>query len=92
MANLVITSTTDSIKVVFNDYASAAGYSKGTWNKRYVRDITLNGHLVTVDINGGQEWTVSYNSQNGALIVDTIDGAAPTSASDLYDKLVALIA
>jgi hypothetical protein len=38
------------------------------------------------------QFLFSFNGATGTLQVDTIDGVAPTSNSDLYDKLIALIA
>jgi len=33
-----------------------------------------------------------YSASGSNMVIDTVDGAAPTSNSDLYDKLIALIA
>lgn len=93
MAKTVITSTTNSIKVVFNDDSTLVGMDKGTWVKANIDAFHLNSDHIEVIADNGARWIVSNatNSIN-ALAVDTVDGAAPTSLSDLYDKLVALIA
>jgi|SaaInlV_150m_DNA_2_1039686.scaffolds.fasta_scaffold00993_11 hypothetical protein len=94
MANVVITSTANSIKVDLGVYSSALGYDKVTIRKDKLIDIKLkNGDtFVEAVVLQDGKWTVSYNTVANALVVDTIDTEAPTDNSDLYDKLIALIA
>lgn len=94
MANTVITSTTNSIKVVFNDDSSKVGIDKGTWNKGSIIAFKLHSDHVSAETNDSVgRWIVDDGTNSiGALIIDTIDGASPSSLSDLYDKLIALIA
>lgn len=94
MANTVITSTTNSIKVVFNDDSTLAGnLSKGTWVKSEISHVGLKSDHIVVVTKDESRWTVS-NATNTSnyLKVDSVDAASPSSLSDLYDKLVALIA
>lgn len=98
MANLVVTSSTNSISVAFNDqpfFDSRTGgtYSKGTWMKSYISSIKLinGGAYVNVLENDGFEWMVSQNGASGTFTVDSVNAVAPTSNSDLYDKLIAII-
>lgn len=94
MANVVITSTTNSIKVNLGDYATALGYSKVTIPKDKLIDIKLksDSSFVEAMVLEDGKWTISYNAVTNGLIVDTIDAVAPTDNPDLYDKLIALIA
>lgn len=94
MTNLVITSTTNSIKVDLGVYGSVLGYDKVTIRKDKLVDIKLkNGDsFVEAIVQDDGKWTVSYNSIANALIVDSIDAASPSDNPDLYDKLIALIA
>ena len=94
MANVVITSTTNSIKVVFNTLASVAGLEKGTWAKSHIINFTLaeNDEYVRADIAGGSSWNMVYSASGGNMVVDTVDAVVPVSNSDLYDKLLALLA
>ncbi len=93
MANIVITSTTNSIKVDFNDLANAAGVKKGVWNKgRITFELDLLDSKVRVLVVGEAVWLVSFDGSSSTLQIDTINSVAPTSNSDLYDKLIALIA
>ena len=97
MANVTIVSTANSIKVDLGIYAAvpAIGYSKVTIPKDKLIDIKLksdNSFVEAVVLNDGK-WTVSFDdSVVTALKVDSVDAVAPTSNSDLYDKLIALIA
>ena len=99
MANLVITSTANSIKVVFNDQPffdkrDGMTFSKGTWAKSEIADIKLNtdDSMVVVQEKDDFEWKVSDSGTSGTLTVDSVDGATPSSLDDLYTKLIALIA
>jgi hypothetical protein len=94
MANVVVTSTTNAIKVVFNDAASAVGMEKGTWRKDKIDLVELveNDTYIRVKVQESNgEFDVSYNETSGALIIDSVDGNDPTSNSDLYDKISALV-
>jgi phage tail tube protein FII len=93
MANLVVTSTTNSIKVDFGVLGVIPNPKKGTWKKDKVENIKLeiSDTYVRVTTIGEPEWQLSWNGTN-VLQVDSIDGVAPISNSDLYDKLIALIA
>ena len=94
MANVVITSTTNSIKVDFGVYNTALNLEKGTWSK----DKVLNFQLLKGDasvlarIQDEPQWGLVYSASGENLVVDTIDGVAPSSNDDLYTKLIALIA
>lgn len=90
MANIVVTSTTNAIKVVFNDMSTYSKMDKGTWRKESITAIHLTSDAIELIARGDDTWRVNLTGTN-ALIVDSIDGVAPSSLSDLYDKLVALI-
>lgn len=92
MAKIVITSTTNGIKVVFNDYASVVNMKKGYWLKSHLKHLEQldNNTFVEVTMTEEGDWPLSYDGEIGSFQVDTINGVAPTSNSDLYDKLEAL--
>lgn len=93
MANLVITSTTNSIKVVFNDSASVAGMNRGVWAKDEIAMIKqLEDDRIEVQTKDLAKWTVSYTNGSNFLVIDSVDGVAPTNNDDLFNKLSALIA
>lgn len=92
MPNLVVTSTTDAIKVDFGDYSGSIGYSKGTWPKKVIELIRLNTNHIEMISPDNPRWIISHTSNSiGALIVDSVDAVAPSSLSDLYDKISALV-
>lgn len=97
MAFLVLTSTTNSISVVFNEtpfYDKRDGlvFAKGTWAKSNIGSIELSGSEIVVRERDDFEWRVSHDGSGNTFKIDTVDGVAPSSLDDLYTKLAALIA
>lgn len=92
MANIIITSTTNSIKVDFGALGLNPLPKKGTWAKSKIISISLtpSDAFVKASILGEQEWQLSWDGTNG-MQIDSVNAVAPTSNSDLYDKLIALI-
>lgn len=91
MANIVITSTSNTIKVDFGDYyPGAIEHQKGVWKKDKIVNMVLDGS-VEITILQEKTWLVSHDGNNGTFQIDSIDGIAPTSLDDLYNKLIALI-
>ena len=86
-------SSTNSIKVDFGVLGVGSIPKKGVYNKRAIVEMALqpSDTFVKVINSGEPEWQVSFNGTNG-LQIDSVDGVAPTSNSDLYDKLSALLA
>lgn len=92
MANLVITSTTNTVSVEFNDYTTSSGIKKGIWHKeRIIFQLMPSDAFVKVLVLNEASWSVSFNGSTGTLQIDTVDTVAPVSNSDLYIKLVALL-
>lgn len=95
MPDVVITSTTNSVKVDFGDFSSSVGYSKGVYGKSDIQYMTLKTDHVEVVAADSARWICAASNATVApqsLIISTIDGVGPTSLSDLYDKLSALLA
>lgn len=88
MANLVITTTANTIKVDFN--VLAQDYTEATWAKDQVSSILKYSTYVVVKMKNDQRWLCSFDGVK--MQIDTIDGSAPTSTADLYTKLIAMIA
>ena len=91
MANIVIT-TTNAINVDFGVYSTTLEFSKGSWRKDNIINIKHLTSCIEVNVLSEKEWLVSFDGAGTSLQIDSIDGVAPTSNSDLYDKLIALIA
>ena len=94
MANVVITSTANSIKVDFGIYNTALNLEKGTWSKDKVLNFQLvKGNVsVLARIQDEPQWGLAYSASGENLVVDSVDGVTLTSNDDLYTKLIALIA
>jgi len=98
MANVVITKTGNSIVVAFNDYASSLGFEKESFDIRDIVEVSLveSDAFVQVtmrDAHGVKVWSITYDSAYGGseyLIVDSVATVAPSSESDLFDKITAL--
>lgn len=89
MAKLVITSTPSNIEVQLNDYAvsySAKAVSIPKTQIQYVSQSPSDTFCTFVSAFFNTEIFV-YIATADYLIVDSIDGVAPTSNQDLYNKL-----
>jgi len=92
MANLVVVSTTNSIKVDFGVLDSVTLISKGTWRKDNLVSIIKMTNNIAIDIQGQPDWSITHDGSNGTFQVDTIDGVAPITLDDLYNKMIAIVA
>jgi hypothetical protein len=101
MANIVITKSGNSIIVDFGDYDLSPTID-GRKASYKVDDISIiwidkDDSFVTVRMKDAitiKEWPLTYdNTYSGSdlFIVDTVDGVAPVSNDDLFDKLTALM-
>ena len=92
MANIVITSVTDSVKVEFNDYfPNAYPIEKAYYNMNDLEKVECYATMVVVHlISSDDDWELSHDGSAG-FQVDTIDGATPSDLGDLCDKIGALI-
>lgn len=98
MANIVITTSGNSIIVTFNNYSSVVNADKKSYNKSDIVEVILNESSANVsvlmrDANGVRVWELTYDSTYSGsefFIVDTVSGVSPTSESDLFDKITAL--
>ena len=92
MANITVVSTTNSVKVEFNDYSTSLnGQQGGTYRKGELKFYRFSDRVVA-SILGEREWALCYTATTGCFIIDTIDTVAPISNLDLYNKLIALMA
>ena len=100
MAFIVMTSTTNTIKCDNGVYSGVTGplgviQKKATFRKDDIFRVSLQPTELYVEVqfkSRSDYFLLSFNGTAGTLQVDLIDGVAPTSNSDLYDKLLALIA
>lgn len=93
MANIVVTSDTNYIKVEFNDYyPDDYPIEIAYYNRNDIEKVELYSNMVAVHLIGDSErdWELTYDG-TGGLQVDSVDAVAPTSNEDLCDKIAALI-
>src|SRR3990172_10260578 len=92
MSNITITSTANTIELNYGDYAAAIGLSKSLVVKSGVKFVNLAvaSAYVETAVNN-LTLPLVYIASGSFYIVDSVDGVAPTSNSDLYDKMAALI-
>lgn len=92
MPNTVVTSTTNAVKVDFGDDPNKGPHSKATFAKTDIEYIRLNGNHVEVVAGDSARWILSHETNTiKALTVDSVDGTGPTSLSNLFDLISALI-
>lgn len=105
MANLVLTSTTNTVTVNYGVYGGnpANPFSEGVYAKTYlVRfQISADGNFIEMFFSDGSVSNVTWSQSNNPTVptdgmalstIDSIDGVAPTSQADLLAKLTALLA
>ena len=92
MSNVIITSSANIIIVDFGIYSSFVGYKKGLFQKRKI-SIQLISDLsfVRVENSNGEHWAISYIQSGESLIVESVDGIAPTDNENLFDLLTDLM-
>jgi len=94
MANIVITTVgNNGVYVDFGVYASADRLSPQGFNANTIQHIAPSSTGVVVKTVGrdSETWYVTHTALTSYLIIDTIDGVAPTSQADLISKLTAIL-
>lgn len=88
MAKIVVTTSTNQVKAVMNDYAAIVDLVSGGWRKADV-SIKLHTDHIEVTIVHEKDWKISNSEDlpNHILQVDSVNGGAPASLQDLFDKL-----
>ena len=95
-----MTSTTNTVKCdngVYSGLSGALGVmqKKATFRKDEVFRFSLAPDESYVQVlfksRTNAQFIFSFDGATGTLKVDSIDSVAPTSNSDLYDKLIALL-
>jgi hypothetical protein len=97
MAYIVITSSENSLKLTFGNYAGQP-ISSGiipiarTFQKQGIEFSYLNNNLVEaiVDYNRAS-YPLSYNGATGTLKIDSVNGTTPNSNKELYYLLENLV-
>jgi hypothetical protein len=92
MANITVTKVGDSINIDLGVYAVVVDTEKATYQKNSIF-LALNAAntFISVYINNRPAWTVSWDIVAGSFCIDSVEGVAPTSNLDLFNKLAALL-
>ncbi len=91
MANITITTTANCFIVDTGVYYPTVTKSaKSSFNKLTVT-FHLDATFVKVYVGALNSWALTFDGSAGSLQVDTVNGVAPISNADLFDKLVASI-
>ena len=89
MANVVIISVDSSIQISFNVFASKYKLDKIIRKKiDFSFDLLPDDNGVVINVASKLSFTVHWDIMT---IVDSVNGEAPTSNSDLYNKLSGLL-
>lgn len=89
MADLVITSDSTGVEVVFNDSATVVGMVQGKWDKTMIHSVIDKTDYIEVYIAHEHRWIVrsSATTYAGALLIDSIDATTVTTHAQLYTLL-----
>ena len=98
MANITIVKTGNSIILTFNAYATAFEIKKSSYDSRDIVEVVLHdseAYVVVMmrDAHGQRKWDTTFDSAyigTDYVIIDSIDGVAPSSNQDLFNKINAL--
>lgn len=89
MANLVIVSTSRTVEVDFGIYANFTKTQRVAFRREEISEVIEyyeSAHVVVKMLNG-IEFKLSATQIDGSMIVDSIDGVAPTNNIDLFNTL-----
>jgi len=89
-----LTSSTRGLLFILNDYAPILGFSKFFRVQDTVQNVALKSTWIEYTTNDGKTFAIShiYDAlQPNILKVESVNGVAPTSVSDLFDKLYTIL-
>jgi hypothetical protein len=93
MPYLVVTNKKNTIHIVLNDASTLVGYVQTDLPKsniKGIRQMQYDSDLIEI-MDQNEPWTVSHLLRADALKVDSIDGVAPTTATELFDMISNLL-
>ena len=91
MANAVVTSTTKSVKVVFNDSEPYVGYNHAWFSRAHILEVKCKDSYSEIVMTSGTNWLVSTDGNSNTLPVDSVDGVTPSNEHHLCDLIAGLI-
>lgn len=91
MDGLEITTNGSYVKIIYNDFAGnpSVDMKKNAYKREDVDEFILgNSDQVYCKMKDGRQWQLSHTLAPDCFLVKTINGVAPTSQDDLFDKLL----
>ena len=89
---LVVTSTSYTVKVNFNEFSSVVGYKTSNFRRADIARVLIahgESHIRVIMCND-ESFDLSYDTHEFALVVDSVDGVIPTDNDHLTTLLEAL--
>lgn len=89
-----LTSSAKGLLFTLNDYSSILGFSKFFRVQETVQNVALKSGWIEYTTNDGKTFSITnvFNPlQPNLLKIESVNGVAPTSLSDLFDKLHAIL-
>lgn len=91
MSKITITSTDVALTINYGDYSEYIGLKTEKMNRSNVSiALSEDGSFVEFNMTKWGLW-LSHDGHGATRKVDSVDGVAPTSTEDLFNKLAALI-
>ena len=93
MPDVIVTTTAARVDVDFNDFASATGMVKGSWNRSMIHSIFDKTDHFEVYVADGNHWLVrsSATTYADAMVIASIDGVTTNTHATLLEELRGLI-
>lgn len=93
MTGISVTSTANRVNVEFGDYSlnPILESYKSSFHKEHISSVYLKIDSVLIHISGEKYFSVSHDGSGNTFKIDNINGVAPTSLSDLYNKILIII-
>ena len=70
-------------------YPNFTQIKRGYWKKDQIYLILQNSNHIEIEAADRHSWMLNFDGGDIGFQVASIDGVAPTSLNDLFDKLVA---
>ena len=92
MANITIKTNYDTVSIVFGNFATAVNVTRSEWRKDALISVFQqpNGVVVIRTIYK-QDYPFSVDGVASSLVVDSVDGVAPTDSNHLYDMVSGVV-
>ena len=92
MAGVTVTTNADIMDVDFGDYGDGIKLPyEATYDCKDIIKVERYADYVVIKVRDELTWYLCYTATESYMIIDEVDGVAPTSNQDLYNKLKVLV-